>query len=91
MQAIYLGYTVDQCSGVLKVRNRHDQWVTIPRGQRTKVDVAIDGDGWWRWRCGSTEERSRGSPNHRQRVKRLQVTHSTEGRRIVWALYDLLP
>lgn len=89
-QEVQLGYEIDRCSGLLTVQNRFNRWVTIPRGQWTAVDVAIDGDGYWRWRCGSSNERSRGAPNFRQRVKRLKVWHSTGSRKITWWCYDLL-
>ena len=90
LQEVQLGYEIYQCSGLLSVRNRFNQWVTVPRGQWTVIDVAIDGNGYWYWRCGSSNERSRGAPNFRQRVKRLKVLHSTESRKITWWCYDLL-
>jgi hypothetical protein len=89
-QEVQLGYEIDQCSGVLTVRNRFGRWVTVPRGQWTTIDVAIDGNGYWYWRCGGSNERSRGAPNFRQRVKRLKVWHSTGSRKITWWCYDLL-
>jgi hypothetical protein len=89
-QEIFLGLEVDQCSGQLSVRNRNNVFVTIPRGPQITVDVAIDGQGFWFWRCGSSGERSRGEPNYRQRIKRLKVTHSTDGRKITWRCFDLL-
>jgi hypothetical protein len=89
-QEIQLGFEIDQCSGLLTVRNRFGQWITVPRGRWTTIDVAIDGDGYWYWRCGSSGERSRGAPNFRPRVKRLKVFHSTESRKITWWCYDLL-
>jgi hypothetical protein len=89
-QEIFLGLEVDQCSGQLSVRNRNNVFVTIPRGPQVTVDVAIDGQGYWYWRCGSSGERSRGEPNYRQRVKRLKITHSTDGRKITWRCFDLL-
>ena len=54
------------------------------------VDVAIDGNGYWYWQCGSSKERSRGEPNYRQRVKRLKISHSADDRKILWECYDLL-
>lgn len=89
-QAIFLGYEIDQCSAVLRVKNRNNHWATIPRGAWTTVDVAIDGNGYWYWRCGSTLEKSRGAPNFRARVKRLKVFHSPNSRKITWKCYDLL-
>lgn len=89
-QEVFLGVETDQCSGSLSVRNRAGQWVAIPRGKKTVVDVAVAGTGYWSWRCGSTAEKSRGVPNYRQRVKRLKVTHSTESREITWECFDLL-
>jgi hypothetical protein len=89
-QEIFLGLEVDQCSGQLLVRNRNNVFVAIPRGPLVTVDVAIDGQGYWYWRCGSSGERSRGEPNYRQRVKRLKITHSTDNRKITWRCFDLL-
>jgi hypothetical protein len=89
-QEVKLGSETDQCSGVLTVRNKHNQWITVPRGHWTTIDVAIDGSGYWYWRCGSTGERSRGASSFRQRVKRLKVFHSTNSRKITWWCYDLL-
>ncbi len=90
-QEIYLDYEIDRCSGLLKVRNRYNQWITVNRGQWKVIDVAIDSNGWWYWKCGSDNLESRGEPNYRQRVKRLKVFHSTNGRKITWYCYDLLP
>jgi hypothetical protein len=90
LQEIFLGLEVDQCSGQLSVRNKNNVWVTIPRGPLTTVDVAIDGQGYWYWRCGGSGERSRGEANYRQRIKRLKITHSTDGRKITWRCFDLL-
>jgi hypothetical protein len=90
-QEVRLGYEIDQCSGSLTVQDRQGQYVSVPRGQWTTVDVAINGDGYWRWRCGSSNERSRGAPNFRQRVKRLKVWHSLNNRKITWWCFDLLP
>ena len=89
-QTIFLGVEVDQCSGVLRVKNRNHSWSTIPRGVWATVDVAIDGNGYWYWRCGISPERSRGAPNFRARVKRLRVFHSPNSRKITWRCYDLL-
>ena len=91
-QAVYLGAEIDSCGGVLHVKNRYDKWIKIERTKTTytTVDVAIDGDGYWRWRCGDSNEKSRGKPNYRNRVKRVRVNHSTNGRDIVWTCYDLL-
>jgi hypothetical protein len=89
-QEVFLGTEIDQCSGSLTVKNRAGKWVAIPRGHKTVVDVAITGNGYWYWRCGSTLEKSRGEPNYRQRVKRLKVTHSTQDREIRWECFDIL-
>lgn len=89
-QEIPIGTEVDQCSGVLSVRDRFNQWIKVPRGAWTRIDVAIDGNGYWYWRCGNTLERSRGAANFRQRVKRLKVWHSTSSRKITWRCFDLL-
>jgi hypothetical protein len=89
-QEVLLGYEIDRCSGVLTVRNRFSQWITVQRGRWTVIDVAIDGNGYWYWRCGGSNERSRGAPNFRPRVKRLKVWHATGGRKITWWCYDLL-
>lgn len=89
-QEIQLGYEIDQCSGSLTVRNRHGQYVSVPRGASKRIEVAIDGNGYWYWRCGSSGERSRGAPNFRQRVKVLRVLHSRENRKITWWCYDVL-
>jgi hypothetical protein len=90
-QEVRLGYEIDRCSGSLTVQDRQGQYVFVPRGQWTTVDVAISGEGYWRWRCGSSNERSRGAPNFRQRVKRLKVWHSPNDRKITWWCFDLLP
>lgn len=89
-QQVFLGTEIDQCSGVLSVRNRHNQFVVIPRGNWTNVEVAINGDGYWFWRCGQSLERSRGGLNFRQRVKLLKVFHSTNNRKITWHCFDVL-
>lgn len=89
-QEVKLGSEIDQCSGVLTVCDRHNQWIKVPRGRWTAIDVAIDGNGYWYWRCGSTLEKSRGAASFRQRVKRLKVKHSTESRKITWHCFDLL-
>lgn len=89
-QEIQLGFEIDQCSGSLSVRNRFGQWIAVQRGHWTTIDVAINGDGYWFWRCGNSLERSRGAPNFRPRVKRLKVFHSTNNRKITWWCYDLL-
>ena len=89
-QEVFLGVEIDQCSGSLTVRDRTGRWVAIRRGHETVVDVAITGNGYWAWRCGTSLERSRGEPNYRQRVKRLKVTHSTQNREIRWECFDLL-
>lgn len=85
-----LGYEIDRCSGRLSVKNKNNQWVTVPRGVWTTIDVAVDGSGYWYWRCGSTGERSRGAPAFRFKVKRLKVWHSTTDRKITWWCYDLV-
>ena len=89
-QEVRLGVEIDQCSGSLTVKDRTGKFVRITRGKKTTVDVAITGDGYWFWKCGSSLERSRGEPNYRQRVKRLKVTHSRENREIRWECFDLL-
>ena len=88
-QEIRLGRETDQCSGVLEVMNRYQRWQRVQRGSWTTVDVAIDGNGYWYWRCGNSTERSRGVENYRQRVKRLKVWHSTNDREITWLCFDL--
>jgi hypothetical protein len=90
-QEIFLGDEFDKCSGSLSVKDRDGHYVPIPRGQWTRVEVAIDGSGYWRWKCGSSGERSRGELDFRQRVKVLYVWHSTNNRNITWHCYDLLP
>jgi hypothetical protein len=89
-QEVRLGYEIDRCSGELRVRDRRNRSIFVPRGRWTTIDVAIDGNGYWYWRCGTTREKSRGEPNYRQRVKRLKVWHSTYDRKITWWCYDLL-
>lgn len=86
-QEVYLGAEFDKCSGSLSVKDRYGVYQPIVRGQLTTIDVAIDGGNYWYWKCGSSGERSRGS----DRVKRLKIWHSTEGRSITWYTYDLLP
>src|SRR5262245_14453082 len=70
-QEIYLGEEIDRCSGQLSVINKYGQPVDIQRGVWTPVDVAIDGGSYWHWKCGGSGERSRGSFENMQRVKRL--------------------
>lgn len=89
-QEVYLGREGDACSGSLSVKNRWGQYVPITRGVRTPVDVAINGDGYWYWKCGNSEERSRGDADYRQRIKRVKVLHSTGSRSIDWKCFDLL-
>jgi hypothetical protein len=89
-QEIFLGYEHDACSGQLSVVDRNGVLVPIPRGSFKTVDVAIDGDGYWYWQCGSSKERSRGEPNYRPRVKRLKMFHDPDSRDIQWNCYDLL-
>jgi hypothetical protein len=90
LQHVYLGYEIDQCSGQLKVKDKSGNWITIPRGQTTAVNVAPDGNGYWYWECGSSLEWSRGDSNYRQRVNHLHVYHSTENRQITWWCYQLV-
>ncbi|CRK61577.1 hypothetical protein [Alloactinosynnema sp. L-07] len=90
VQQVFLGYEYDACSGSLKVKNKYGTYVPITRGVWTTVDVAINGDGYWFWKCGSSVEYSRGEPNYRPRVKRLRVYHSTQSSSITWKCYDLL-
>ena len=87
---VYLGKEIDQCSGSLTVKNKDNQWISIPRGHWKTVDVAIDGNGYWYWKCGTSIEKSRGVPNYRQRVIRLQIFHSQDNRAISWKCYDVL-
>lgn len=95
-QEVFLGNESDACNSVLRVKDRHNRWITIPRedseGLQTsrRVDVAIDGDGYWYWKCGASVERSRGASAYRNRVKRLNVIHANYNRRILWVCYDLL-
>jgi hypothetical protein len=89
-QEIFLGIEHDACSGQLSVYDRYNVWVTIPRGQVTTVDVALTGEGYWLWSCGRSDERSRGDPDYRSRVKRLKILHSPDDRGIDWQCYDLL-
>ena len=84
-----LGHEIDQCSRTLYVRDRNNRWVRIRRGEWTSVFVAIDSNGYWRWRCGRTNERSRGSSSFRHRVKLLNIYHSTNSRQITWWCYDM--
>jgi len=86
----FLGQEIDRCSGALSVRNKSNQWVPVPRGKWVVVDVAIDGNGYWYWKCGGSSEKSRGVPNYRQRVKRLKIQHSVNDRKITWQCFDLL-
>lgn len=57
-QEIYLGREQDACSGQLSVRDRNGTYVPITRGRQTVLDVAINGQGYWAWKCGSSSERS---------------------------------
>jgi hypothetical protein len=90
-QNVFLGTEYDKCSGSLQVWDRFNNLVPISRGKWTTVDVAIDGGGYWWWRCGNSDERSRGKPDYRQRVKRLSILHSTKNRDITWNCFDVLP
>jgi hypothetical protein len=83
----HLGTEIDQCSGQLSVKNSANHWINVTRGQMTQIEVDIDGGGYWYWRCGSSDERARGDDNFRQRVRFLQVHHSTEGREIRWECF----
>jgi hypothetical protein len=86
-QEVPIGTEIDRCSGQLTVKDRFGNWVRINRGEWTTVDVAIDGGDYWHWRCGGSNERSRGG----SRVKRLKIWHSTNSRKITWKTFDLLP
>ena len=86
---VRLGAEIDRCSRTLFVRNRNGRLVRVRRGRWTLILVAIDENGWWRWRCGNTWERSRGRSSFRQRVKALHVYHSLNSRKIAWWCYDL--
>ena len=44
-QEVRLGYEIDQCSGVLSIRNKDNRSIYVPRGRWTTIDVAIDGNG----------------------------------------------
>lgn len=73
----YLGYTADQCSGLLRVINKDGQLVTIQRGVQTRVDV---GSYRFAWYCGSTIEATTCNVGTRY----VLVTHSTSSRHISW-------
>ncbi|MEZ4963602.1 MAG: S8 family serine peptidase [Saprospiraceae bacterium] len=88
-QLVRLGSEIDQCSSTLYVRDRDNRIVRIPRGQWKWVLVAIDSNGYWRWRCGTSWERSRGVSSFRNRVKLLHVYHSNTSRQITWWCYDI--
>jgi hypothetical protein len=75
----------DRCSGRLTVKDKNGKWVSIPREEWVTVDVQIDDDEYWYWRCGGTEERSRSGP----RVERLKVYHSTSSRKITWKCFEI--
>jgi hypothetical protein len=85
----YLGHEADSCSSNLSVFSSSGTWVSITRGVYTWVDVNIDADGYWYWRCGTTVERSRGSSGYVHDVKRLEVLHSTDSRDIDWWCYNV--
>jgi len=86
----FLGNESDACSGNLYVKNSDNVFVFIPRDdQYHRVDVHVDGNNWWYWRCGTTNERARGEPAWAFRVERLYVRHSTDSRDIAWACYEL--
>lgn len=86
----YLGYDIDQCSGNLYVKNSSNVWVFIPRDDVSHpVDVHVDGNGYWYWKCGTTAEMSRAVAAYRYRVDRLKVTHSSDSRQIRWSEYEL--
>lgn len=76
----YLGYTIDQCSGQLKVLNKNGQLVTIQRGVPTRVDVSSYR---FRWYCGSSAEATTCDVGTRY----VMVTHSTQSRQITWGCY----
>jgi len=85
--SILLSQTADRCSGTLYVLNNAFQWQRITRGVWTTVYVNVDGQGFWHWRCGSTNERSRSAILPYQ-VHMLNVFHSTQNANIGWRAYS---
>lgn len=87
----YLGVEWDNCSGNLYVRNSAGTYVYIPRNDSNYgVEVLLDGNGYWYWKCGSTGEVSRGSTPWRYRVDYLSVRHATDSREIRWRCYEIV-
>jgi hypothetical protein len=87
---VYLDENIDRCSGALRVKDKNNNWIRVPRGVWTTVDVAIDSGGYWYWRCDGSDERSRGDRNYRWRIKRLKIFHETDGRKIRWKSFDIV-
>lgn len=76
-QPILLETTYDQCSSVLKVLNSSGTFVTIPRGDWTRVYVSA---ARFRWLCGGTTEYTTCAVGTRY----VDVYHSTTSRQITW-------
>ena len=85
LTAFFLGYEQDQCSGNLYVLNSSGSYQFIPRDDAAHtVNVHVDGNAYWYWKCGTSGERSRGESAWWNRVEQLRVVHSTDSRQIGW-------
>ena len=90
----YLGDEEDGCAGhfhghrpQLAVKNSAQDWINIPLNEFTTVDVTVNYEGYWWWKCGNTEEKSRGRSPWRRRVNRLKVLHKEDSGEILWFCY----
>ena len=78
LHEVPLGTTSDMCrSGQLRILNSTGGLTDVPsNGALTIVDVNVNSEGFWTWKCGSSTERSRVTECPNIKVTRLKVTHS---------------
>ncbi len=81
-QRRFLGQEDDACGGKLVVHGR-DGPVEVQQGESKDVPITLDGDGFFHWRCGDSEERT-----HPPSTTNLIVcSRDSSGRSISWACY----
>jgi len=81
---VYLGNTLDRCSSQLSVQSVNG-WMRVNRGDWVSYEPVISSHGYWYWRCGGSNERSRISRTVRPNL--ILMKHYTFGRLIQWEAY----
>ena len=85
----YLGDEKDGCSSEAAVAvEASTGWFPIPPdAQEASFSVSVDAEGYWHWKCGESENRSRGRKEFRDKVNYIKMRR--EGADIYWACYNL--